>query len=71
MVTLIAMVTVMLPVMAILTAMATISFDIITTLMVEAVIIMDQDIGPIIGDEKKTGGRRWVIGAPPVFQRFS
>ncbi len=54
-----------------LTVMATISFDIITTLMVEAVTIMDQDIGPIIVYEKKAGGRRWVIGAPPVYQRFS
>lgn len=66
MVTLIAMVTVMVTVMAILTAMATIPFDIITTLKVGAVIIMDQDIGPIIGDEKKAGGRRWGIVKGPV-----
>jgi hypothetical protein len=40
-------------VIAILTAMATIPFDIITILVVEAVIILDQDIGPIIDDGKR------------------
>lgn len=40
-------------VMAILTAMAAIPFDIITILAVEAVIILDQDIGSIIDDGKR------------------